>query len=387
MYGDVWGATSSLAATAARSGSIWSAARSARLSGTWSASRSRAPPSRDCRARLPRLLPPVRTGCHELGLRAARRHPRAAHGPLPRAAGRRAPRGPDGVLLIAVATLTALTFAGSRGTVYLERADAIGSRAPFIPRNGSPGVAQRPVPVAATELLGDAPGLYGGSHTDACDARGIAIHLGAHPDKAGCGHKPWASTPSRSAPSSRASRRWPSAPTSPSRTTVSRTGSPRRSNPSCRPEPRYSSTPPDCPGPLLLREPAPAPAAARRRALRGPRVAGVAEKATVVRDAPAPVAEFVIVVDSGDEVRTRPRGSAGDRDQVADPGGAVERPGGRQRRVWHPAAVPVIASMVATVCGPAPGAGPVPLTANRRGVSRVGPPPPTWARRAPPPVG
>jgi hypothetical protein len=88
------------------------------------------------------------------------------------------------VLLITLAAVIGLTSFGGRETVQLEPTDAIGFRAPFIPRNGTPGVAQEPVPVASTVLLGDAPGLYGGSHAEICDARGIAIHLDAHPEKA-----------------------------------------------------------------------------------------------------------------------------------------------------------------------------------------------------------
>lgn len=224
------------------------------------------------------------------------------------------------VLLIALATVTGLTSFGSRGTVHLEPTDAIGSRAPFIPRNGTPGLAQQPVPVAATVLLGDAPGLYGGSHTDACHARGIAIHLDTHPDKSAAWAQAMGITPESigsllesltpvtlRTDTAVTNHGFENGAPTPFQS-VLQTGTAVLVDATGVPRVRCY-----CGNPLL---PPARPAGARYE---GPRWPGfAAEKVTVIKEAPAPVAEFV-VVGANNEVLTRPRGSEGRRDHTADP--------------------------------------------------------------------
>jgi hypothetical protein len=89
--------------------------------------------------------------------------------------------------LLIVGTSTAAIWYILQPVVQLEPANFIGAEPPFVPEEVSPPApppsTQRVVPAAASVVSGDTPGLYGVTRTDECNVAGIERYLTAHADR------------------------------------------------------------------------------------------------------------------------------------------------------------------------------------------------------------
>ncbi|WP_222268750.1 serine/threonine-protein kinase [Modestobacter marinus] len=232
-----------------------------------------------------------------------------------------------GVLVLALgAVIEAVTLFGSDDPTVV-RAEAAGEpgEAPFTPPASEEQPQQAPPPGASGTVSGDAPGLYGGSGTDECRPEDIASFLDAHPDRAAA----WAGAQGIQTSEIRSFLGRLTSLTLRADTAVTNYGyrdgvaTPIQSVLQAgtavlvdeRGAPRVRCA---CGNPLGP----PAPRTAVR--YEGATWSGFSPRAvTVVRPAPAPVQEFVIVEPDTQAVVARPCATTGQLDHPVDPA-AVE---------------------------------------------------------------
>jgi tRNA A-37 threonylcarbamoyl transferase component Bud32 len=231
------------------------------------------------------------------------------------------------VLALAIAgTSTAATWYFLRPVVQLEGANAVGAEPPFItPEDlnapAAPPSTQKVVPAAVSVVSGDTPGLYGGTKTDECNAAAIERFLVAHPDRG----QAWARA--QGIDPGDIHRVLTSLTPVTLRTDTAVTNHGFKNGGSTqfqsvlqagtavlvdvRGVPRVRCY---CGNPLLRPE---QPQSVRYE---GPTWTDFSKRSvTVIKKAPAPVVDFVVVERDTQKVVSRPRATNGDKDRDADP--------------------------------------------------------------------
>jgi hypothetical protein len=209
--------------------------------------------------------------------------------------------------------------------VQLEAADSVGTEPPFIPEEVNPPAAtpstQKVVPTAVSVVSGDTPGLYGGTKTNECNVAGIERYLVANPDRG----QAWARAQGIDPGAIHRVLTSLTPVTLRTDTAVTNHGFKNGSLTQfqsvlqagtavlvdIRGVPRVRCY---CGNPLLRPE---QPPSVRYE---GPTWTDFStESVTVIKKAPAPVVEFVVVERDTKKVVSRPRATSGDKDHDADP--------------------------------------------------------------------